>query len=122
MKKPTQEELDLLHGRLCSAIADTTRIAILYELAARPCHVSALVSTLGLPQATVSRHLRVLFDRGLVATQRIGSRVEYRLRDPRVVEALNLMRSVLTDQLKLETETAARIRGKKKTSSPTKGS
>ena len=114
MKRPSPEEIELLHGRLCQALADTTRIAVLYELAAGPRHVTALVEALGLPQGTVSRHLRVLHQRGLVVTHRIGTKIEYRLKDERVVQALDLLRALLADQLEHETAQAARIRAAKK--------
>ncbi|MCA9755197.1 MAG: helix-turn-helix transcriptional regulator [Candidatus Eisenbacteria bacterium] len=125
LRAPDREEIELLHGRLCHALADATRIAILYELAAGPRHVTALVDALGQPQATVSRHLRVLHERSLVLTERIGTRVEYRLADPRIIHALDLMRALLADALDRESELAARIRdarkrpgARKKTSTP----
>lgn len=115
MNQPSPEEIELLHGRLCTALADTTRIAVLYELAEGPRHVNALVEALGQPQGTVSRHLRVLHQRGLVVTRRLGTRIEYRLKDRRVVAALDLMRSLLADQLDLESAKADRIRSRRKT-------
>lgn len=117
MKAPSLEEIELLHGRLCHAIADATRISILYALASGPRHVGALVEELGQPQGTVSRHLRVLHERGLVVTHRIGTKIEYRLKDRRVIRALDLMRALLADQLEGETEKAARIRAAKKSTS-----
>jgi DNA-binding transcriptional ArsR family regulator len=114
MKRPSPEEIELLHGRICQALADPTRISVLYELADGPRHVSALVEVLGQPQGTVSRHLRVLHQRGLVVTHRIGTKIEYRLKDDRVVQALDLMRALLADQLEHETAKAARIRAAKK--------
>lgn len=86
-----------MHANLCQAIADPTRIALLYELGESPKHVSQLVDTLALPQATVSRHLKILRDRALVTTRREGPFIYYRLADSRVLEALEIMRSILGD-------------------------
>ncbi|GAB4428604.1 MAG: hypothetical protein Kow0031_08910 [Anaerolineae bacterium] len=97
MIKPTQQELRSMHANLCQAIADPTRIALLYELGESPKHVSQLVDSLGLPQATVSRHLKILRDRRLVTTRRDGAFIYYRLADPRVLEALEIMRAILGD-------------------------
>ena len=49
-----------------AAIAEPTRLRILNCIAAAPLFVSDLVAILGLPQPTVSRHLRVLRDAGVL--------------------------------------------------------
>jgi ArsR family transcriptional regulator len=110
MKKPTPEELRLLHIELCSAINDPTRIAILYELAESSCYVSSLVTALGLPQGTVSRHLKVLRERGIVAATREANRVRYALEDHRVIEVLDTLRGILGDYLRRQQMAADRIR------------
>ena len=109
MHKPSDEELELLHVELCSALSDTTRIAILYEVAEGPRHVGEIVASLGLPQGTVSRHLKTLRERNLLAAERDGNRVFYRLREPRVLEVLSLMREILRDNLRRRREAAVRI-------------
>lgn len=97
--KPKAQELRSMHANLCQAIADPTRIALLYELGESPKHVNQLVEALTLPQATISRHLKILRDRALVTTRRDGPYIYYRLADPRVLEALEIMRSILGDAL-----------------------
>ena len=109
MGKPTTEELELMHNELCSALSDPTRIAILYQLADGPLNVSRIVAALGLPQGTVSRHLKVLRERGLVAGAREGNRVLYELSEPRIMEVLDLMREILADTLRRQREKARRI-------------
>jgi DNA-binding transcriptional ArsR family regulator len=99
MDKPLQDELAQFHAGICQALADTTRIAILYELAEGHKNVSQLVGALGSPQATVSRHLKVLRERGMVNSERDGVHVYYSLADQRIIEALNLLRGVMADIL-----------------------
>jgi DNA-binding transcriptional ArsR family regulator len=99
MIKPQAHELQVLHAEICAAMADPTRIAIIYELADGPRNVGEIVAALGLNQTSVSRHLRFLRDRGMVSTDRQGQNVYYALVDARVIEALDLMRSVLADVL-----------------------
>ncbi|MGH7586072.1 MAG: ArsR/SmtB family transcription factor [Gemmatimonadales bacterium] len=64
---------------LLLTIAEGTRLRILNALAAAPLFVSDLQSLLGLPQPTVSRHLRVLREIGVVRDTPIGPYVVYRL-------------------------------------------
>jgi ArsR family transcriptional regulator len=55
-------------------------------------------------QPTVSRHLKVLRDRGMVTTERFGTTVMYSLADRRVIDALDLMRAIMTDNLVHQTQ------------------
>jgi len=98
--KPTTKDIHALHAMMCQAIADPIRIAVLYELSDDGEHsVNELVAALNLPQATVSRHLRTLRDRGLVTARRDSTFVFYKLTDHRVLDALDLIRSVQSDIL-----------------------
>jgi DNA-binding transcriptional ArsR family regulator len=97
--KPAAQELALFHAEVCQALADTTRIALLYELADGARCVSELVESLGQPQPTVSRHLKTLRDRGMLRAERQGAQVVYSLVDRRVIEALDLLRMVMGDIL-----------------------
>lgn len=67
---------------LLTVLAEPTRLRIVNCLAAAPLFVSELQAILGIPQPTVSRHLRVLRDVGLVRDTPIAQYVLYRLRRP----------------------------------------
>jgi DNA-binding transcriptional ArsR family regulator len=97
--QPMMEEINALHANLCSGVADPNRIALLYELSTGPRSVTDLVTALGLPQSSVSRHLRILRDRQLVVTRRQGQMVIYELADGRVIDALDLLRAMLRTRL-----------------------
>lgn len=96
---PLQQEVTQLHADICSALADPSRILILYALNEKNYTVNDLANTLGLPQPTVSRHLKVLRERNLVQAVRQGMNVEYRLADHRLIEALDLLRGVMRDRI-----------------------
>jgi ArsR family transcriptional regulator len=74
------------------ALADPTRVAIVNRLAAAPevC-VCDLTAAFELSQPTISHHLRLLRDAGLVEAERRGTWAYYRL----VPEAIEQLRSVL---------------------------
>lgn len=99
MDSPTLDELTLLHASVCQALGDPKRLQILYALADRPRHVSALAADLDTPQPTISRHLQVLRERHLVLAERDGATVVYRLAEPRVIAVLDTMRQILRDSL-----------------------
>lgn len=91
------QEITELHADFCSALADSTRLILLYALAEAPRNVSELTQELNQPQPTISRHLKILRDRGLVLANRQGMTVEYTLADNRIIEALDILRSIMRD-------------------------
>lgn len=89
----------MMEAELCSAFSDPTRILILYELDEQAHTVNELTADLQVPQPTVSRHLKILRDKGLVTAERQGTSMVYRLSDHRLLDALDLLRSVMRDRL-----------------------
>jgi len=81
-------------ARALKTIADPARLRLLSLIQAQPdgeacvCH---LTDPLGLTQPTVSHHLKVLLDAGLVERERRGSWAFYRV----VPESLAVLRDVL---------------------------
>ncbi|MBT3240333.1 MAG: winged helix-turn-helix transcriptional regulator [Chloroflexi bacterium] len=99
MSTNLRDEINQLHANICSGLADPNRILILYTLADHPSNVTELAKSLESPQPTVSRHLKVLKERGMVKSERDGQAVIYRLVDHRIIEALDLLRAMLADSL-----------------------
>lgn len=108
MESTLQQEIQLLHAEICQALAEPKRIALLYMLdRGRHC-VSDLADELDAPQPTVSYHLKVLRERGLVTADPDGTTVYYSLADRRIIEALDTLREMLADSL---VRRAALLRG-----------
>jgi len=101
-----EREIVLLHSRVCYGVADPKRVLMLYALEKGRLCVNELAAEVRLPQPAVSRHLRVLRERGLVRTERHGPTIYYSLGDHRLIEALNLLRAVLASRLAAEREVA----------------
>ena len=89
------QEIHQMHAGICSALADPWRILLLYALTEHPYSVKELASALDISQPLASRHLKILRERGLVSAARRGASVEYSLNDPRLIQALDLLREVL---------------------------
>jgi DNA-binding transcriptional ArsR family regulator len=97
-----KQEIIQLEANFCAALSDPTRILILYALNEQPLNVTELTNELGVPQPTTSRHLKVLRERGLVSTRRHGTVITYQLTDQRIIQALDLLRSVMRTRLTLQ--------------------
>ena len=102
MDQKLGQEIQLLHKRICYALGDPKRVMLLYALSKGSQCVNELVDVLDVPQPTVSRHLGILRERGLVSTERQGTSVYYTLTDQRIIEALDLLRAILASQLTAE--------------------
>ncbi|HVU14089.1 MAG TPA: metalloregulator ArsR/SmtB family transcription factor [Phototrophicaceae bacterium] len=103
------KELTLLHEQVCDALGSPIRLMIFYALNEGARNVTDLAAELDLPQPTVSRHLRVLRERGLVSATREGPAVYYALTDDRVMQALDLMRSVLRDRVRRQAQITEKL-------------
>jgi len=76
------------------AMSDPKRLCVLESLADGELSVSDLSSRVRCQVPNMSQHLAVLRSAGLVTTRREGSTVFYRLSDPRVLEAYQLIQSI----------------------------
>ncbi|NIJ12106.1 ArsR family transcriptional regulator [Saccharomonospora amisosensis] len=77
---------------LLQTLGDPTRLRILTALEEACVPVSAIVEATGVRQPTVSHHLRILRDRGLVRGERRGGYVFYCLATEGLSEALEALR------------------------------
>ena len=102
-------ELFRLKAELCKTFADPRRLMIITELRGGERSVGDLVAKLASPQAVVSRHLAVLRSRGIVVTRREGTSVYYRLANGRIIEACDIVHSILMDNLARNRDLAERL-------------
>jgi DNA-binding transcriptional ArsR family regulator len=87
------ETLRQFKADIFQALAHPTRIAILELLSQGELSAGALIEKLGMEQANISQHLAVLRTKRLVANRKAGNQVFYSVRDPLIIEVLNLMRT-----------------------------
>jgi DNA-binding transcriptional ArsR family regulator len=88
-----QDALRQFKADIFQALAHPTRIAILEFLSPGELSAGALIEKLGMEQANVSQHLAVLRAKQLVSNRKAGNQVFYSVRDPILIEVLNLMRT-----------------------------
>lgn len=94
-----RQQLEELVTSMCKALNDPKRLLVLYALRDAPRSVSELSRLLDIPQANASQHLAVLRERGVVAAQRQATTVVYSLRHPKVLDAVDLLREVMAEEL-----------------------
>ena len=99
MQSLTDQEIELIHYHVCEGIGDPHRLRLLYLVAEQRRNVTELTEALDIAQPTVSHHLRMLRERGLVTAERDGTSIYYTLKDRRILEAMDLLRDVVADLL-----------------------
>jgi ArsR family transcriptional regulator len=99
-KRLTRErELYDIQANLCRSLAHPTRLAIIHYLIEEKMGVTRLAKIIGVSQANLSQHLAILRDLGVLRRSRHGTSVLYSVTDSRIVEACNLIRTMLEDRI-----------------------
>ena len=92
--------MDEMHADMCKVFTNPARIRILNLLREGEKSVGELADALGVAQPTVSKHLIVMRDRAVLLSRREGATVYYRLANPKVIQAFDLIREALVESLR----------------------
>ncbi|MCH7732929.1 MAG: winged helix-turn-helix transcriptional regulator [Candidatus Marinimicrobia bacterium] len=84
---------------VCAALGNAKRIQIIDLLQAGEKTAGTLVNEMGISKANLSQHLQVMKSKGLLLSRREGVSIFYRISNPKIVAACQLMRAVLLEQL-----------------------
>src|SRR5579872_3417518 len=95
------------------ALGHPTRIAIVEVLRDGELSAGVIQERLGIEQANVSQHLAVLRSRQIVSTRKEGNQVFYSLRNPVLVEVLDIMRRYFQNHLKEADEMLSEIKSER---------
>ncbi len=100
-----EESLDIELGVLAKALGHPARVRIMGLLLARDsCFCGEIVEQVPLAQATVSQHLKVLKDAGLIKGEINGPRTCYCVNRGRLTRLSDLLGMVLADAVELEND------------------
>ncbi len=96
---PIRTEAFRLHAELCKVLTDAKRLLVLDALRSGERSVGELAAIVGCTLPNVSQHLGVLRHAGLVLARRTGTTVHYRLVEPRITAACDLVHSIVLDRV-----------------------
>ena len=102
------DEITILQAEVLKTLASPRRLEILHVLGRGPLEVGRLAEAIGASQPNVSQHLAVMRAGGVVEADREGREVRYRLSDPEIIVACEMMRGVLARRLARISAAAAR--------------
>jgi ArsR family transcriptional regulator len=71
---------------------------------------SELIERTGISKANLSQHMSILKSKGVVINRREGLNIYYRISNPKIIQACDLMREVLLEQLQEKGKMVASLR------------
>ena len=93
------EKIYELQADICKIFSNAKRMEIINVLKDGEVSASDLIEKIGLSKANLSQHMSVLRSKGVVLARREGLNIFYRISNPKIIQACDLMREVLLEQL-----------------------
>ena len=103
-----EEQIYIYHAEMCKVFSHPKRLELISVLRDREMSVGDLSERLGLSSANLSQHLAMMKDRHILASRKEGNVVYYRIANLRLLEAFDLLREILFEQIRQD---AALIQG-----------
>jgi ArsR family transcriptional regulator len=88
-----------LHAELCKVLTDPKRLALLDALRSGARSVGELADAIGATLANTSQHLAIMRAAGLVEGHRDGTTVRYRIAEPAITEACDIVHGIVDRRL-----------------------
>ena len=94
------KELYEIHAEMCKVFSNPTRLEILNLLRDKELSVTELIKKTKLSQANISQHLSIMKSKGIVISDRKGKNIYYRLTNPKIIKAFDIIREILSERLR----------------------
>ena len=79
-------------SEIFKALAHPARLKMVIGLIKNECNVAQIQRVLGLPQSTISQHLRILKNAGIIKGRKEGTKTCYRVIDARVRKFMEIIK------------------------------
>ena len=94
-----EKKIYQLHSELCRSLSHPKRLEILNNLRDGEKSVSELLSVVASSKANLSQHLAILREKRIISSRREGVNIFYRLANPKMIKACDIIREVLFEEL-----------------------
>jgi DNA-binding transcriptional ArsR family regulator len=94
-----QREHYRLHAEVCKVLTDPKRLMLLDALRNGERSVGELADSIGVALPNASQHLAVLRAAGLVEGRRTGTTIHYRLSEPAIADACDIIHAIVARRL-----------------------
>ncbi len=95
-----EDQLYAYHAEMCKVFSHPKRLELINILRDREMSVGELRERLGLSLANLSQHLTMMKERHILISRKEGNMVYYRIANHRLLEAFDLLREILFEQIR----------------------
>ncbi|MDO8467861.1 MAG: metalloregulator ArsR/SmtB family transcription factor [Nanoarchaeota archaeon] len=96
------KEVYKLHAEMCKVFSNSIRLEILNLLRDKEMSVTELITKTKLTQANISQHLSIMKSKGIVVSNRNGKNIYYKLSNPKIIKAFDIIREILSERLEMD--------------------
>jgi ArsR family transcriptional regulator len=93
----SQRAVSNLRVKILSALSDPTRLELLEYLAGGERCVCEIIPAFSRSQSTISKHLNILYETGIIDRRMDGKRTLYRIGNPKIFNLLKEVDSIALD-------------------------
>ncbi|MDP2953561.1 MAG: metalloregulator ArsR/SmtB family transcription factor [Chloroflexota bacterium] len=104
-----EDQIYSYHAEMCKVFSHPKRLELIDLLRNKEMGVTELSEKLGLASANLSQHLAMMRERHILASRKEGNQVYYRIANPKLLQAFDLLRDILFEQIRQD---AALIHGR----------
>ncbi len=95
-----EDQIYSYHAEMCKVFSHPKRLELINVLRDKEMSVSELSQRLGLPIGNLSQHLAMMRERHMLISRKEGNVVYYRIANPRLLEASDLLREIMFEQIR----------------------
>ncbi len=95
-----EDQIYFYHAEMCKVFAHPKRLELINILRDKEKSVGELSQSLGLAIGNLSQHLAMMRQRHILASRKEGNVVYYRIANPRLLEAFDLLREIMFEQIR----------------------
>jgi len=98
-----------LHAELCKSMGHPIRLETVHHLKEAELSFSEIAELIGVGKSTLSRHLSIMMNNGVLIQRKDGVNVFYKISSPKISKACEMMREILIERLKSNIDIVANV-------------
>ena len=95
-----EDQIYQYHAEMCKVLSHPKRLELINLLRDVEMNVGELCRALGLSPGNLSQHLAMMRERRILVSRKEANMVYYRIANPRLLEAFDLLREILFEQIR----------------------
>ncbi len=95
-----EDQIYAYHAEMCKVFSHPKRLELINLLREKEMSAGELGEKLGLAPANLSQHLTMMRERRILVSRKEGNAVYYRITNPRLLEAFDMLREILFEQIR----------------------